>query len=139
MITFLPITLATAALLSLLFIILVVRIIQARLESKISIGDGSGDAQSDAGKALLVAVRCHGNLIEYAPLSLLLLGLLELAGGNALILYCLSGMLLASRALHPIGMYRPAPNLFRIAGTFLGLSMLAASALYAFILTFFAG
>jgi uncharacterized membrane protein YecN with MAPEG domain len=136
MITYLPVTLTTAALLGVLFIVLAVRIIQQRFKSKISIGDGSGDKANDAGRALLVAVRCHGNLTEYAPLGLILLALLELAGGHAFVLYCLSAMLVLSRILHPIGMYKPAPNPFRIAGTLLGLSAIGSSALYAFILVF---
>ena len=51
-------------------------------------------------------MRAHGNLIENAPLALLLLGLLELSGLDARWLWGFGSALLAGRLLHAWGLSR---------------------------------
>jgi uncharacterized membrane protein YecN with MAPEG domain len=58
-------------------------------------------------------IRAHGNLIEYAPLALILLGLVEWNGAPVPAVWTLGVALLASRILHACGMLyftSPAPR-----------------------------
>ncbi|TNE62273.1 MAG: hypothetical protein EP335_13320, partial [Alphaproteobacteria bacterium] len=66
------ITLITASFIGLLLIYLSYNVTKHRTRAKVSIGDG-GDQD------LLHAIRAQANLAEYAPIALILLGLLETA------------------------------------------------------------
>lgn len=81
----------------LLILVLTIRVIARRREQKIGIGDG-GDA------VLIRLGRAHGNAIETLPIGLLMLVGLELAGGGAMLLHLLGGMLLLGRVLHAWGL-----------------------------------
>lgn len=109
----LPITLAATSALALIFVVLSLAVVRARMATKTSLGDGSDKGQ---GSPLLVAARRHANFAEYVPLSLLLIGLIEGMGGNRGLVMALAGALVLSRLLHPLGMGRPAPNAFRGGG-----------------------
>ena len=61
-----PVFFVCAGLLGLLAVALTIRIGQLRGRKRINLGDG-GDAEMQA------AVRAHGNLIEFAPLTLLII------------------------------------------------------------------
>ncbi len=66
---------------------------------------------------LTVAVRRHANWAEHAPFALLLMGLLELNGGNAMLLNGLCIALLIARVAHPFGVRVDKVNTpARIAG-----------------------
>jgi hypothetical protein len=135
----LPITLGTASILAIMFVLLSLRVVRGRMSSRISIGDGSAGAQSGKeteAKGLLVAVRSHANFAEYVPYSLLMLALLEGAGANATLLLALAAVLILARVLHPIGMGRPAPNPFRAGGISLQWLMLLVAGLYGLWLAF---
>lgn len=93
------ISLLFASLHVLLMLILAVRVVGYRRAQKIGIGDG-GD------KLLARRVRVHANFIEYVPLALLMLALLELSGLPAAWLWALGGTLLVSRILHAAGLSR---------------------------------
>ena len=93
------ITLLFAALHAVLVVILAARVAMLRYNAKIALGDG-GD------KVMTRRVRAHGNLIENAPLALLLLGLLELSGLDARWLWAFGGTLLLGRLLHAYGLSR---------------------------------
>ncbi len=43
--------------------------------------------------------------------------LAELCGGSSAPLHVYGGLLLIARLMHPVGMTRPAPNVFRWVGT----------------------
>ena len=103
-------TLATAAALSLLYMILLLRIVRMRFKNRISLGDG-GNTE------LQKRIRAHGNFSEYVPLLLVMMGLLELAGTNQMILGWIGAAMVVLRISHVIGMHRPAPNPFRVVGT----------------------
>ena len=63
-----PVTALYAALLSIIFLVLAVRVIQVRRSEKIAIGDG--------GSAILTRrMRVHSNFAEYVPMALVLLAL----------------------------------------------------------------
>ena len=85
----------------LLMLALALRIVSHRRAAKIGIGDG-GDYR------LQRKIRAHGNFIEYVPMALLMLGLLELSGLGAPWLWGLGGTLLLARVLHAYGLSRHA-------------------------------
>lgn len=86
------ITLLYGGLLGLWFMVLSVRVIQGRGKG-FHLGDG-GDAQ------MLRLMRGHANFAEYVPLTLLLIGMLEMSGTPALWIHALGASLLLGRLLH---------------------------------------
>jgi len=119
----LPITSVFAALITLLFLTLSARVITYRRGNLISLGD-NGD------KALETRIRAQANCAEYAPLGVIMLGLVEMAGAPAIATIILGLMLLTGRLLHGIGFWgaRPAMGL-RVPGMVLTLTMLLVSAI----------
>lgn len=95
------ITLIFASLHALLLLGIVVPIVRRRISQRVGIGTG-GDKQ------LARAIRVHGNFIEYVPMALLMLLLLELSGLAATWLWTFGGVLLAARILHAYGLSRSA-------------------------------
>lgn len=86
-----------AGLLGLMSIALAFMAGRLRGSAKISIGDG-GNTE------LLLAMRRHANFVEYVPLALLLIALIEMRGAPALAIHLLGGGLLVARASHAIGL-----------------------------------
>jgi uncharacterized membrane protein YecN with MAPEG domain len=117
------ITLLFASLHVLLLMCLLVPISRHRHRLRIGIGDG-GDP------LLQRKIRVHANFIEYVPLALLLLGLLELSGLGATWLWLSGATLLLGRVLHAVGFSRKAGYSFgRFYGTALTWCALLAMAL----------
>lgn len=107
------ITLLFASLHVLLMLLLAVRVVAHRRSVKIGLGDG-GD------KPLMKKMRAHANFVEYVPMALILLGLLELSGLGTLWLWICGGALLLGRVLHAVGLSRSAGTSFgRFWGTLL--------------------
>jgi len=104
------ITALYAALNGILNIYLANRVSSVRGKAKVGIGTG-GSSEVE------VAVRIHGNNAEFVPFALLLMLLAELCGGSSAPLHVYGGLLFVARLLHPLGMARPAPNVFRVVGT----------------------
>ncbi|EGN74425.1 MAPEG superfamily protein [Idiomarina sp. A28L] len=126
----LPVTSLFAALLTLLYLVLAVRIIRLRWRDRVGIGNGEAvDLQA--------AVRIHGNFIEYVPLALILLGLMELNGANPVLLYGLGGLLFLARINHAIGLTKSVGvSVYRsigVLGTF-AMLLLAAGYLIGFVI-----
>ena len=71
----LPVTAFVAAVCALLLLVTAIDTVRQRLRVKAAFGD-HGDAK------LISASRAHGNLAEYAPITIILLGLLETARAN---------------------------------------------------------
>ncbi len=91
-----------AALLAILAVALGLRVVALRVRHRVGIGDG-GNA------SLARAMRVHGNLVETAPLALLLLLLAELSAAMpAASLHGVGIALLAGRLLHALGLGRSA-------------------------------
>ena len=116
-----PVFFVCAGLIGLLAVILTVNIARLRGQKKINMGDG-GDKEMQA------AVRAHANLIEFAPLCLLLIYFVSDFYGFRVVAG-LSIVLLVARVLHAGGMLGLIPQ-----GRFLGASgttlvLLAASVL----------
>ncbi|MFN3889918.1 MAG: MAPEG family protein [Beijerinckiaceae bacterium] len=85
-----------AALLAFGYIFLSWRVIALRRARRVAIG-----AQGDP--VIERAMRVHANFVEYAPFALLLLFMLEMNGGDTMLLNMLCATLVAGRALHAYG------------------------------------
>jgi uncharacterized protein len=105
----LPITLTFAGAAAILHIWLGARVSQMRRAHKVSIGDGGVEQ-------LLRRMRAHANYAENMPIVLILLALIELAGGDARILWAAGIMFIVSRILHAFGMDQPHPSRLRMVG-----------------------
>lgn len=119
----LPITMTAAAAAALIHVWLSLRVSQVRTAQKIMIGDGGSEA-------LTRRMRAHANFAENAPIFLLLLLLLELGGTQSLYLWAAVLVFVLARLLHPFGMDRKAPNIFRMLGTLGSLAVIAALAIW---------
>ena len=105
----LPITLTIAGAAALLHIWLASRVGRLRGQFKVSVGDGGNEA-------LLRRMRAHANYAENMPIFVILLGLLELAGGDRRILWGLGIAFIIARILHAFGMDRASPSRLRMIG-----------------------
>ena len=124
--TVLPITLTIAAAAAVLHIWLAARVSQLRNRHKVSIGDGGNEA-------LIRRMRAHANYGENMPVVLILLALLELAGGDPRILWGAAILFVISRILHAFGMDRTSPSrlrMFGMIGSTLALVILAGYAVF---------
>jgi uncharacterized protein len=92
-----PITALYAGALGILLVLISVRVSVLRGKFKVMFGDGG---QED----LLRAIRGQGNFIEYVPLALLLIGIVEWEGMRPWVVHTLAGGLLASRVIHYWGL-----------------------------------
>lgn len=120
----LPITLTIAGAAVLINLWLGARVSQLRLRDKVSVGDG-GNQQVAA------RMRAHANYIEYTPLFLILLGLVELSQGSQTWLWGVAILYILGRLAHPFGMDRPAPNKLRMIGILVTWIVLLGLAVYA--------
>ena len=118
---FLPITLATAGALGLIGLILGLRVTMGRNKHNVHMGDGGNPD-------MIVRMRTHANFVEYVPLMLVLLGLLELGGANRTALMVGAAVLVVGRISHAIGM--GGPMALRVGGAMATYILLAASSIY---------
>lgn len=103
------------ALSALLFVLLSFMVIYFRFKENVAYGIGT-DPKSGLGKM----ARVHGNFAEYAPIYLLELMALEIAGTEKIWIWILGSSFLLSRLLHWKGMFhRKTPNPFRASGMML--------------------
>ncbi|MGS0681770.1 MAPEG family protein [Shewanella sp. 125m-7] len=82
---------------ALLAIVLTYRVITLRRTHKIGIGSAGNEA-------LTLAQRVHANLLENAPMVLLLLVVAEMNGTSALLLHLFGAVWIVARLLHAIGL-----------------------------------
>lgn len=110
------------ALLALWLLVLSVRVIQQRRLSHVSRGTGGNTA-------LERAIRGQANFVEYVPLALLMLLILELARFSIYLLHLLGLILLIGRFLHGYAFaFTPRFRLGRVFGTALTYAVLAIEA-----------
>ena len=93
------VTLIVAGLLGLVLLALLQPIVRLRRGRRVGLGDG-GDRE------LLRRIRVHANFIEYVPMALVLLALLDLAGLHRGLVALLGGLLIVGRLLHAHGLGR---------------------------------
>lgn len=117
-----PITLISASLLGLLLVYLSYMVTNVRRRPT------HGTAESD-GDDLHNAVRAHGNLIEYAPMGLILIGLLERSNSNFYFVAILAAIFVVARYMHGLTFGKiDGFNRYRFMGTlFTFISLLVAS------------
>ena len=123
------ITAATAVVLAVIQMFLMLYTARGRGKYKAGLGDGGSDP-------LLRRIRMHGNLAENAPLFLFLLLLTEMSGQWAGLVPIFAAAFVLVRLSHAIGLSMSAgPSLFRFVGVvgtlicILGLSALLAISL----------
>jgi uncharacterized protein len=96
------ITLLYASLSALLIVRLSISVIKLRRKNRIIVGDGGNEE-------LQLAIRKHANAVEYIPIALLLLLMLELNGAPKILIHLLGSTLLIGRIIHAMGF--PAKDL----------------------------
>jgi uncharacterized protein len=82
-----------AGLLAFWFLLLTLRVVRERHDTKVSLGDGGNPT-------LQRRIRGHANFAEYVPLALLLLAILELSRFSLYAIHALGLALLLGRVLH---------------------------------------
>ena len=111
-----------AALAALLVLVLAVRVMARRLSARIGIGDG-GDHE------LHKRIRAHANAIEYLPLGLVLLLIVESNQTVPVLVHAFGIALIVGRVLHAAGLSRSsATSPGRMLGIALSVLTLAAMA-----------
>ncbi len=118
----LPVTLTGAGIAALINLWLAMRCGQARTKEKILVGDGGNEA-------LIRRMRAHSNFTEFAPLFLIVLGLIELATGTGIILWVVMALFMIGRVCHGFGMDGWTPG--RVVGTSIAFLSLFGLGLYA--------
>lgn len=99
-----------ASLLAPLFILLSTRVIGARRNAKVPVGDGGNTV-------LLRRMRVHANFAEYVPFALLFMTLAENLGAWQWLMHLLGVTLIAGRLSHAYGVSQhPEVFRFRISG-----------------------
>src|SRR3970282_2293305 len=116
-----PITAVFAGLLALMLVGISVRVTVLRARKKINFSDG-GDEQ------LGRTIRVQGNFVEYVPMALGLMAIMEWSGAQPWLVYLVGTVLLAARVVHAFGLYS---GVFaaRVAGTSVTWIVIAAEAL----------
>lgn len=118
----LPLTSLFAALLTLLYIVLAIRIIRLRWKERVGLGTGES-------LPLKAAVRVHGNFAEYVPLGLILLALMELNNASEGLMFAMGGLLFVARIFHAIGLTKSVGvSIYRTIGVLGTFAMLIISA-----------
>ena len=98
----LPVSLTFAGALALVALWLAFRVSKVRMKAEVMIGDG--------GHPLLLArMRAQANFVEYTPFVLILMALIEMAGGSAWGLRGVGVLYVIARVLHAFGMDKTTP------------------------------
>lgn len=120
-----PITLTLLAGIGLLYIAFGMLAGKTRGATKTSLGAGT-DPQ------MIKAFRAHGNLIEWAPIAIMLIGGMEYLGAPSLLVGSLAGVYFVARALHSTGIYIEGdkPNILRPIGALAGTFVIAWGVVY---------
>lgn len=110
------ISMITAGLLGILLIVLSAYVIAGRLKFKIDLGDGDNPA-------MVQRIRAQANFVEYVPLALILLMLVEYASiGPRWLAMAMGAALVAGRVLHAQGLVASSGATF---GRFVGTNLTA--------------
>ena len=88
-----------AALMALLIVFLAVRVVLFRRSAKVGLGDGNNPD-------LLKCIRVHANAVEYVPLYLLLMLVLELNQTLPMLVHVFGIVLVVARLFHAWGVSR---------------------------------
>lgn len=119
------VTMTFAGALALVNFWLAARIVQLRHRLGVATGDG-GDPR------LLARMRAQSNFVEYVPIALVLMALIELSGGERRPLWLLGVLLVVGRLVHPLGMDAGGEARLRMLG--MGLTTIVSAILVAWAL-----
>jgi uncharacterized protein len=112
-----------AALAALLIVVLAIRVVAYRRTAKIGLGDGDNPEMRKR-------IRAHGNAVEYFPIGLLLLLILELNQTAPILLHVFGILLIVGRLLHAWGVSHHSGLSFgRMIGVIVTFGLLAVMAL----------
>jgi uncharacterized membrane protein YecN with MAPEG domain len=101
-----------------------------RGKKKISIGDG-GDPE------LLLAMRRHGNFVEWVPITLIVIGLIEMGGVSSTVIHILGAGLVLSRISHAAALKADTiQGVGRIIGAGGTILVLAVASIWSIVLFF---
>jgi uncharacterized membrane protein YecN with MAPEG domain len=117
-----PITAIFTGLLALMLVAISVRVTVLRAQKKINLSDG-GD------KTLAAAIRVQGNFIEYVPMALAMMGLMEFMGARHWLVYLFGVLLVIARIAHAWSLYSGVFQA-RVFGTSTTWVLLALGGLY---------
>ena len=120
----LPVTLTFAGAAALINLWLAFRVVAIRRSGKVLHGDG-------ANLLLLARMRAQANFVEYAPFVLILLALIELAGGSRWWLWGIGAAFVAARLAHPFGMDARTMSPLRAAGALITWAVLLVLGVWA--------
>lgn len=120
-----PISLTLLAAVGILYIIFGVIVGLARGKAKTSIGPGED-------RNLMLAIRAHGNLTEWAPVALMLIAAMEYLGGSSMLVGATASVYFIARILHSVGILRETekPHPFRFIGAIGNLLTIVWSSIY---------
>lgn len=90
-------TASYAAVLALIYVAMSAYVIATRAKRNINIGDGDDPY-------MRLAIRRHGNMTEYVPFALLLMGFAEILGLGSVWLHLAGFALIGGRILHALGL-----------------------------------
>lgn len=94
----LPITSALAGAAAIFLVLLSLPIALRRRATRLSAGDGGDEAFNRK-------IRAQANFIEYVPLAIIAIGLVEMNGGSQILVCGLAAALAAARVLHAFGLW----------------------------------
>lgn len=111
-----------AGILALIFLLLTLRVSQARQRLQIDLGDGGNPEMARI-------IRIHANFAEHVPVTLILIGAIELNAGPHWLVHALGIALVVCRAAHAWGL-GAAITAFRAAGAGGTMFVLMIAAIY---------
>jgi uncharacterized membrane protein YecN with MAPEG domain len=113
-----------AGILTLIYVGLSAYVIKGRFQHKVSLGDNNNpDLQK--------RMRVHGNFIEYVPLAVFMIFMMEILEVSPWVVHLLGALLIIARGLHIYGLInKDGASLMRAAGTMMTFAVLVMTALY---------
>ncbi|MFV2056066.1 MAG: MAPEG family protein [Thiohalomonadales bacterium] len=116
----LPVTSTIAAILAIIMLPLTIQITLRRMELGKAMGDIGGVAFGDGNDELLRRRVCaFSNFMEYAPMCLLLLALIEYNGASPMLTWSIGGLLFVGRIIHALSVLYTRNPLPKAIGMFL--------------------
>jgi uncharacterized protein len=127
---FAPLTVTSlyAGIAALLLVVVSILVTAARVKHKVNIGDGGKPE-------MLTAIRRQGNLVEYAPMTIILMALLELGGTAPWLLHVLGIAFIVGRLMHASVDLSARPGALRGIGTTVTWIVIAAGGVLTILLT----